>query len=179
MMLQKSNFTNSKRKYAFLPRKHVIDTNYNYYKLRAAGIREMTAQDVCLGTVIALLLIVLALLLRRAMRARNARADAAGAALVADVREMVAACEALTAVEPIAGASCQLLSRGLSQFGTDYHAIYHGLASPTELTAAAAAYSTAAAAATGPLAAALQRCARQLRTIVKSIHRLGAALDLE
>jgi len=137
----------------------------------------MTAQDVCLGTIIALLLIVLALLLRRAHCA--SRADAAGAALVADVREMVAACEALTAVEPIAGASCKLLSRGLSQFGTDYHAIYHGLASPTELTAAAAAYSTAAAAATGPLAAALQRCAQQLRTIVASIHRLGAALDLE
>ena len=113
----------------------------------------MTA-EVCLGTVIALLIILLAL--RAAAQARRkahaARLDSAaagaGAALVAEVRKMVAACEALTALEPAAGASCKLLSRGISRgSGDNVAALYQGLASPTELAAAAVAYDRAAAAA--------------------------------
>jgi len=148
----------------------------------------MTA-EVCLGTVIALLIILLALAMRAAAvqarrKAAAARADSAaasaGAALVAEVRKMVAACEALTALEPAAGASCELLSRGISRGSRDsVVALYQGLASPTELTAAAGAYDRAALAASGPLAAALAACGAQLRAVVAGIHRLGAALDLE
>lgn len=147
-----------------------------------------------MGTVIALLIILLALAMRAAAvqarrKAHAARTDSAaasaGAALVAEVRKMVTACEALTALEPAAGASCKLLSRGISCGGTrdgssdSVVALYQGLASPTELTAAAVAYDRAALAASGPLAAALAACGAQLRAIVAGIHRLGAALDLE
>lgn len=114
---------------------------------------------------------------------------AAGARLVADVEAMVAACRALAALSPGAADSCATLSRGLAAHMPgpsralpsveESRRLYLGLASPTAISAAAAAYAAAAAAADGPLAAALLECSQRLRQIVKSVHRLGTALDLE
>jgi hypothetical protein len=64
----------------------------------------------------------------------------------------------------------------------DLVSLYSELSASSELSAAAAAYERAALAAppkNTALAAALARCASQLRAVVASVHRLGVALELE
>ena len=185
----------------------------------------MALQDLCLATIVALL-VVLALALARwaaRRRAERRRAAAAGAQLVSDLRGMMGACEALAAIAPEAAGACRQLGRGLASsvpanaFGNanssafanananasahrDLVALYSELSASSELSAAAAAYERAALAARGgasaaaggaagaltpappkntALAAALARCASQLRAVVASVHRLGVALELE
>ena len=154
----------------------------------------MAPQDLCLATIVALLVVLALALARWAARRRAAhrRAAAAGARLLSDLRGMMDACEALAAIAPAAAGPCRQLGRGLAASAPAaprepgarqlraLTALYRELSASSELAAAAAAYEKAAAAADGAaLARALARCAGQLRAVVASVHRLGVALELE
>ena len=131
-----------------------------------------------------ILLIILALYLYKKWYVQPAQA------LVNDIKTMAAACEELQQVDSNAAESCKMLTRGLKASiinqnnpnAEESRRLYLALASPTALSAAAQAYLMAAEqtkSENAELAKALKHCGESLRKIVKSIHRLGHALDLE
>jgi hypothetical protein len=165
----------------------VVDFFYTTIGARLAD-QTMTLVDVYIGMIVALLIVLAATLVAHFCSARPLKPiRIAGAALVSDINLMVAACTELGKLNPDAATSCALLSRGLAAATTNAHPsveesrqLYLGLASPTAISMAAAAYAAAAAAnPVAPEAPLLQKCSERLRLVVKSIHRLGSALELE
>jgi hypothetical protein len=138
--------------------------------------------------IIALLIVLAATIVAHFCTARPLKPiRAAGARLVSDIKAMVEACDALGKVNSEAATSCGALSRGLAAATTnaapsveESRRLYLGLASTTSISSAASAYALAAGSETNSVTAPLlQNCSGRLRQIVKSIHRLGAALELE
>jgi len=161
----------------------------------------MSTRDVCLGVIVALILIFLALYARRRMveRKREKITEYATGLLFADIKNMLGTCEVLqkmTQKDNMWGAvfsdSCRQLSRALAHYLPEKHSpkhilpphiIYSNLASPDTLIDAARSYSMAAQSAHAmgdfTLSNLLRECSMHLRRIVNSIHRLGSALELE
>ena len=145
-------------------------------------------EDVCTAMIIALLIVLAATIVAHFCTARPLKPiRTAGAQLVSDIRAMVDACDALGRVNSEAATSCGVLSRGLAAASAnaipsveESRRLYLGLASTTSISLAASAYTQAADSETdSAMALLLQNCSGRLRQIVKSIHRLGAALELE
>ena len=168
----------------------------------------MSTRDVCLGVIVALILIFLALYARRRIidRRREKIAEYATSLLFADIKKMLGTCEVLqktTQKDNVWGIvfsdSCRQLSRALEHYlpanlqanlqhsnrhsKMPPHIIYSNLASPDMLIDAARSYSMAAQSAHSmgdfALSHLLGECSMHLRRIVNSIHRLGSALELE
>jgi len=144
--------------------------------------------EVCTAMIIALLIVLAATIVVHFCTARPLKPiRAAGARLVSDIKAMVEACDALGKVNLEAATSCGILSRGLATATTtatpsveESRRLYLGLASTTSISSAASAYALAASAETdNATALLLQNCSGRLRQVVKSIHKLGAALELE